>query len=105
MVLAIVLSKFSLGGFDTLLVGLALMIPVTMLLLAWEMNIPRTISLMEVLKIVAVGGLMSLIFTTSRFRSRRQTFRRCFAQTGFLLKLLTVPFTWVLPRRAQERRR
>lgn len=63
MVLSIALSYFSPGGTDALLVGMALMVPMTTLLLAFEMNIPRTISLMEVLKIVAVGGLMSLIFT------------------------------------------
>lgn len=61
--LCIVLSFFSPGGTDALLVGMALMVPMTTLLLGWEMNIPRTISLMEVLKIVAVGGLLSLIFT------------------------------------------
>jgi len=63
MALCLVLSFFSPGGTDALLVGMALMVPMTTLLLAWEMNIPRTISLMDVLKIVAVGGLLSLIFT------------------------------------------
>lgn len=63
MVLCLLLSFFSPGGTDALLVGTSMIIPLTMLLLAWEMNIPRTISLMEVIKIVAVGGLLSLIFT------------------------------------------
>ena len=63
MALCLVLSFFSPGGTDALLVGMALMVPMTTLILAWEMNVPRTISLMEVLKIVAVGGLLSLIFT------------------------------------------
>ena len=63
MALCLVLSFFSPGGTDALLVGMALMVPMTTLILAWEMNVPRTISLMEVLKIVAVGGLLSLLFT------------------------------------------
>lgn len=61
--LAYVLSYLSPGGNDTILVGMAMIVPMTMLLLAWEMNVPRTISLMEVLKIVAVGGVLSLIIT------------------------------------------
>ena len=63
LVLTLVLAEFSLSGIDALLVGFAMMVPMTMLVLAWEMNVPRTISLMEVLKIVAVGGILSLIFT------------------------------------------
>lgn len=50
-------------GGDTILVILAFMAPVTVMLLTWELNIPRNISLAEVLKWVAIGGVMSLIFT------------------------------------------
>lgn len=63
MGLAVVLGKYNPSGTDALLIILALMPPVTVLLLAWEMNVPRSISLMEILKIVAVGGMVSLVIT------------------------------------------
>lgn len=50
-------------GADTILVVMAFMCPVTVLLLTWELNVPRNISMAEVLGWVAVGGVMSLIFT------------------------------------------
>jgi len=51
------------GGRDILLIMISLVVPMTLLLLVWEMNIPRDISLMEVIGIFAVGGIMSLVFT------------------------------------------
>ena len=51
------------GGYYLMMAGIPMVVPVTVLLLAWEMNIPRDISLMEVLKIVALGGILSLIAT------------------------------------------
>lgn len=39
------------------------LMPLTMLLMAWEMNIPRNISLYELLKIVVFGGILSLLCT------------------------------------------
>lgn len=51
------------GGYYLMMIGIPLLVPITVLLLAWEMNIPRDISLMEVVKIVAVGGILSLIAT------------------------------------------
>ena len=50
-------------GYDVVLVGLTMVVPITILLMTWEMNIPRSISLAEVLGIVAVGGAFSLVFT------------------------------------------
>lgn len=50
-------------GNDLILVMLAFVAPVTVLLLTWELNIPRNISLTETLKLVAIGGMMSLILT------------------------------------------
>lgn len=50
-------------GVDTVLVILAFMAPVTVLLMTWELNVPRNISLADVLGWVAVGGIMSLLFT------------------------------------------
>ena len=50
-------------GMDTVLVLLACVGPITMLLLTWELNISRNISLFDTLKWVAIGGMMSLIFT------------------------------------------
>lgn len=52
-----------LAGFDLMLIMLAVMAPVTVLLLTWELNVPRNISLTETLKLVAIGGAMSLVFT------------------------------------------
>ena len=51
------------GGVYLLLVGIPFLVPVTLLLLVWEMNVPRNISLYEIIKIVALGGIMSLIAT------------------------------------------
>lgn len=50
-------------GYDVVLVGLTAIVPLTVLLMTWEMNIPRSISLTEVLRIVTVGGALSLVFT------------------------------------------
>ena len=50
-------------GYDVVLVGLPILVPFTVLLLTWEMNIPRSISLSEVLGIVTIGGAFSLVFT------------------------------------------
>lgn len=44
-----------------LLILLPLLVPVSVLLLTWEMNVPRDISLMEVIKMVALGGALSMI--------------------------------------------
>lgn len=63
MALAYFLVSQDYPGHDILLVALTLVLPVTMLILTWEMNIPRDISLMEVVKLVAVGGMLSLIIT------------------------------------------
>lgn len=50
-------------GNDLMLIVITLAIPVTLLILTWEMNIPRDISLAEVIKLVAVGGMLSLVIT------------------------------------------
>lgn len=44
-----------------MLILLPLLVPVSVLLLTWEMNVPRDISLMEVFKMVALGGVLSMI--------------------------------------------
>jgi RsiW-degrading membrane proteinase PrsW (M82 family) len=51
------------GGYYLLLVGIPFLVPVTLLLLVWEMNVPRNISLYEVIVIVGLGGILSLIAT------------------------------------------
>lgn len=43
------------------LIVLPLLVPVSVLLLTWEMNVPRDISLMEVCKMVALGGVLSMM--------------------------------------------
>lgn len=44
-----------------MLILLPMLVPVSVLLLTWEMNVPRDISLMEVFKMVALGGVLSMI--------------------------------------------
>lgn len=59
------------AGNDVMLIVAAILLPVTLLILAWEMNIPRDISLMEVLKIVVIGGILSLVLNAifAQFRT------------------------------------
>lgn len=51
-----------LGGYFVIL-GLWVLVPVSLLLLVWEMNIPRNISLYELIRVVAFGGLLSCVYT------------------------------------------
>lgn len=51
------------GGQFYLMICLSVFVSVTLLLLVWEMNIPRNISLYEILLIVGVGGILSLLAT------------------------------------------
>ena len=51
------------GGLFYLMICLSVFVSVTLLLLVWEMNIPRNISLYEILLIVGVGGILSLVAT------------------------------------------
>lgn len=44
-----------------MLILLPLLVPISVLLLTWEMNVPRDISLMEVMKMTALGGILSMI--------------------------------------------
>lgn len=66
MVVSFVFAKMGYyAGMDILLVLISLILPMTLLILVWEMNIPRDISLMEVIGVFAVGGIMSLLFTAA----------------------------------------
>ena len=49
------------GGYYILLVGIPFLVPVTLLILVWEMNVPRNISLYEVLIIMGLGGILSIL--------------------------------------------
>ena len=51
------------GGYYLLLVGIPFLMPVTLLLMIFEMNVPRNISLYEVITTVGLGGILSLIAT------------------------------------------
>lgn len=51
------------GGYAMLIVFLPFLVPITLLLLVWEMNVPRNISLYEVVKIVGIGGIISIMAT------------------------------------------
>lgn len=65
LLLSFVLGSF-LGypqGYYMLLVGIPFLIPVTLLLLVFEMNVPRNISLYEVITTTAIGGMLSLLVT------------------------------------------
>jgi len=56
------------GAYFLLMAGIPFLVPVTFLLLVWEMNIPRNISLYEVLAIVGIGGILSIIAAVVGFR-------------------------------------
>lgn len=51
------------GGMFLMLVVMAAWVNISLLLLAWEMNVPRNISLYEILGVCAIGGAMSIIAT------------------------------------------
>lgn len=51
------------GGYYLLMVGIPFLVPVTLLLLVWEMNIPRNISLYEIIGMAGIGGLLSIVLT------------------------------------------
>jgi RsiW-degrading membrane proteinase PrsW (M82 family) len=59
-VLMATVVQFS-GGYYLLLVGIPFLVPVTLLLLVWEMNIPRNISLYDVITATALGGVLSIL--------------------------------------------
>lgn len=49
------------SGMFTLLAGLPFIVPMTVMILVWEMHIPRNMSLVELLKIMGLGGILSII--------------------------------------------
>jgi len=63
MLLSYLLANIFSPGYYYLMIALATVVPVTLLILVWEMNIPRNIPLYEVLVIVGIGGVLSLIAT------------------------------------------
>lgn len=56
------------GASYILMTMIPFVVPVSMLLLIWEMHIPRNISLMEVIKMVAIGGILSIFVAIVGFR-------------------------------------
>ena len=70
LLLAYVMNEYfgHMGGFSIIIGMMPFLMPVTLLLLVWEMNIPRNISLYEILLIVGIGGVMSLIAAIIGFR-------------------------------------
>jgi len=57
------------GASYLLMLGIASIVPITTLLLVWEMHIPRNISLMEIIKIVGAGGVLSIFVAIIGFDS------------------------------------
>ena len=55
------------GGYYLLLVGIPFLVPVTLLLMVWEMNVPRNISLYDVVKMTAIGGILSILAAVLAF--------------------------------------
>lgn len=51
------------GGYYLLMVGIPFLVPTTILLLVYEMNVPRNISLYDVLTAAALGGVLSILAT------------------------------------------
>lgn len=57
------------GASYLLMLGIACVVPMSTLLLVWEMHIPRNISLPEVIKIVGAGGVLSIFVAIIGFNS------------------------------------
>ena len=57
------------GASYLLMLGIACIVPMTTLLLVWEMHVPRNISLLEVMKIVGAGGVLSIFVAIIGFNS------------------------------------
>lgn len=51
------------GGAFLFLAVMPMLVNVSLLILTWEMNIPRNISLYEILVVCAIGGMLSIIAT------------------------------------------
>lgn len=51
------------AGLYTLMFIIPCLVPMTCLLLVWEMNIPRNISLLEIFRMMLIGGAISIITT------------------------------------------
>ena len=49
------------GGYYLLMVGIPFLVPTTILLLVYEMNVPRNISLYDVIKAATLGGVLSIL--------------------------------------------
>lgn len=49
------------SGMYTLLAGLPFIVPMTVMILVWEMHIPRNMSLPELIKIMGLGGILSIL--------------------------------------------
>lgn len=48
---------------NMLFILISSIVPLTMMVFVWEMNVPRNISLTEVLKMIMIGGAMGIFFT------------------------------------------
>lgn len=57
------------GASYLLMLGIASIVPMTTLLLVWEMHVPRNISLLEIFKIVTAGGVLSIFVAIIGFNS------------------------------------
>lgn len=63
LLLCYVFATMHPGGVFLLMLGLSCIVSMALLLLVWEMNIPRNISLGTLLIVVCLGGVLSLIAT------------------------------------------
>lgn len=57
------------GASYLLMLGIASIVPLTTLLLVWEMHVPRNMSLFEIIKIVGAGGVLSIFVAIIGFNS------------------------------------
>ena len=62
-VMCYALGTLNNSGYFYMMLIVSALTPLTMLLLVWEMNIPRNISLMNVLGFLFIGGIVSLAIT------------------------------------------
>lgn len=63
LLLCYVFAQMHVGGYFLLMLGLSCIVSLSLLLLVWEMNIPRNISMGTLLLTVGLGGILSLIAT------------------------------------------
>ena len=97
-----------LKSLNMLLVLISSIIPLTMMVMVWEMNIPRNISFSEVLQMILIGGALGCLFTMVlsivfvQFHILEDETLRTFA--GLVEEpAKLIPVYWILSRKDKKR--